>query len=318
MRRKKITDRRREKIEGLLGQYPPRQVLQLLLGTRDQVCRSTIYNIRTKKMGQPTSTQVVDTDAKIAKGKELKPKIKKLARKLRRELEYHILDRMLLWGLIPTLPCTIQPTNDDSRLSAEEKILLEYLQPYHPLWDYVQRWDKAMPKFQDSCRKLHRQIRKEAEEKTELEVEDILKESRILEATKGKIRREIDGLKSVGSGLHKDFIVTICEDIFENATTFPRAVTSQDLSYEVERMEDLVILRLAGRFIAIASPEQFERCREVHKEIRESYRKSPLVIAIQNLFKQLQELQRKLILEFARVAVGGTFPDHNLSSSEPR
>ncbi len=263
---------------------------------------------RTKQ--QPEIAEVVST--------ELILKIKELARKLSQELEHYDLVRMLLWGRIPTLNCTINPTNDDSRLSAEKKVLLEHLQPYRPLWDYVQRWDKDMPEFQDSCRQLHRQIRSVAEEKTELRVEDSLQEVRILESSKGKTRTEIEGLNLVGSGLSKDFIITICEDIFENVTTFPRAGTPQDLSYKVEKMEDLDILRLAGRFIAVASSEQLNRCQEVHKEMRESYRKSDLVKTIQNLFNQLQELKRKLIHELAKITVRGTFPDHNLSSSEPQ
>ena len=58
---------------------------------------------------------------------ELILEIKELARKLRQELEYYVLDRTLLWGWVPTSKCTIQPTNDDSLLSAEENICLEYL-----------------------------------------------------------------------------------------------------------------------------------------------------------------------------------------------
>lgn len=230
---------------------------------------------------------------------ELIPKIKELARKL----EYPIFDLMLLWRWVPPSKCTIQPTNDDSLLSAEEKICLEYLQPYRPLWDYVKQWDEDIPKLQDLYRQLHRQILSEAEEKTGLRVEDSLREVQVLDATKGKTRTEIEGLSLVRSGLYKDFIVTICEDIFEGVPTYPRAVTPQDLSYEVERKENLGILRLAGRFIAVASSEQVQRCREVHKEMRKSYPQYKLVKTIKNLFIQLQELRRKLIYEFARITV---------------
>lgn len=72
IRRKKITDRRREAIEELLSRYPPRLVYGKLLGTRDQVSLSTIYNIRRQKTGQPMTKQVVDTSQlDVAQRKQL-------------------------------------------------------------------------------------------------------------------------------------------------------------------------------------------------------------------------------------------------------
>jgi len=58
IRRKKITDRRRENIEVLLGQYSPRVVYERLRYTRDQVSLSTIYNIRKQKTEQAASIEV--------------------------------------------------------------------------------------------------------------------------------------------------------------------------------------------------------------------------------------------------------------------
>jgi hypothetical protein len=60
IRRKKITDHRRENIEELLVQYSPRVVCERLRSTRDQVSLSTIYKIRRQKTGQNMPMRVVD------------------------------------------------------------------------------------------------------------------------------------------------------------------------------------------------------------------------------------------------------------------
>lgn len=69
IRRKKITDRRREKIKGLLSQHSVRQVHNQLWGTGDQVSPSTIYKIRRHGLGRekiiapPISDKIVEKAA---------------------------------------------------------------------------------------------------------------------------------------------------------------------------------------------------------------------------------------------------------------
>lgn len=70
IRRKKITNRRRGKIEGLLERYTPELVHEQLFGTRDQVGLSTIYKIRSQK----TVPMKVKPDLKSDKMVEQQPK----------------------------------------------------------------------------------------------------------------------------------------------------------------------------------------------------------------------------------------------------
>lgn len=233
--------------------------------------------------------------------------LRKLARKLRQELEGYDLVEMLLGEKIPTSKCTIEPTDDNWRFSAEERILLEYLQSYLPLWDHVKQWDQDMPQFQELCGQLHRQIGNQADENTGLKVQDSFQEVGVLELDKGTSTTEIEGLRSIGPGLSKDFILTICKDIFEDILSPLGEGIYKDLSYSVEKKGDLGILRFAGQFIAVAPLQQLERCQEVHEEMRRIYRQIEPAKTIRDLFSQLQELRAKLIEELARVVVRGTF-----------
>lgn len=275
IRRKKITDRRREKIKELLGQYSPREVHKHLSDTRDQVSLSTIYNIRRQKTTRVEgieASQGMVTEAAI----EQKPYKETSHKQKMRELSEAVINEICLpWigaSFIVELkpPLIIVEDHRGHRLCPPIRITKEGKMEV----EVSIRDTEGIPLFQQALRG-HLKTGGFSEVLSNIELwrqglaDNLLKCHNLLNLVRTELEQVYDTsipTRDLGqSGFTMDFPITVCADAVEQAKGSRHFA---DFPYLLESLN----LKFGAFTIYIGSPgEDLKPYEDKHRTLRTKY-----------------------------------------------